>query len=59
MEKELKEKLNNMKTREAMVDYYLMHPIDDFPRLNKYIIDRWSLSGLKYIKNLAWKLHDR
>ena len=27
----------------------------DFAVLNKAIIERWSLSSLAYIKNLAWK----
>jgi len=27
----------------------------DWPVVNHAIIDRWSRSGLKYIKNKAWK----
>jgi len=26
----------------------------DWPKVNRAIIDRWSVSGLEYIKNLAW-----
>lgn len=35
------------------------NPID-WPRINRAIMDRWSRSGLKYIKTKAWKiLHER
>lgn len=27
----------------------------DWPKVNRAITDRWSLSGLSYIKGLAWK----
>jgi hypothetical protein len=27
----------------------------DWPKVNQAIIDRWSLSALKYIKEAAWK----
>jgi len=27
----------------------------DWEKVNKAIIDRWSISGLEYIKKLAWK----
>ena len=27
----------------------------DFAKVNQAIIDRWSFSGLEYIKKLAWK----
>jgi hypothetical protein len=27
----------------------------DWEKLNTYILERWSMSGLKYIKDLAWK----
>lgn len=30
----------------------------DWPKVNKAIMDRWSLSALKYIKERAWKLHE-
>lgn len=26
----------------------------DWPRINRLIIDRWSIAGLKKIKRLAW-----
>jgi len=32
---------------------YDMNP--NFPRVNKKIIALWSMSGLRYIKRLAWK----
>lgn len=28
----------------------------DWPAVNRAIMDRWSLSALKYIKEKAWKL---
>lgn len=28
----------------------------DWLKVNRAIINRWSLSGLEYIKNRAWKL---
>lgn len=28
----------------------------DWAKINKAIMNRWSLSGLKYIKNKAWGL---
>lgn len=28
----------------------------DWPAINRAIIDRWSLSGLKWIKARAWKI---
>ena len=30
--------------------------IIDWGKINKAIIERWSFSGLEYIKNKAWKL---
>lgn len=27
----------------------------DWPKVNQLIIDRWSLSALKFIKEYAWK----
>lgn len=29
----------------------------DFASVNRAIVDRWSLSALKWIKTRAWKLH--
>jgi hypothetical protein len=29
---------------------------DEFAAINRAIIERWSWSGLEYIKKLAWKL---
>lgn len=49
-------------TRDEMADEYadllLTRPADwgVWPLLNVAIIDRWSLSGLEYIKRKAWKL---
>ena len=28
----------------------------DWPKVNRAIIDRWSLAGLKRVKRLAWKV---
>ncbi len=28
----------------------------DFRKINKAIIERWSMSGLEWIKNRAWKM---
>jgi hypothetical protein len=28
----------------------------DWPKINGAIIERWSMAGLKWIKNRAWKL---
>jgi hypothetical protein len=30
----------------------------DWPKINHAIIDRWSLSALKWIKDRAWKMHE-
>ncbi len=30
----------------------------DWPRINKAIIKRWSMSGLRYIKDMAWKMRN-
>jgi hypothetical protein len=30
----------------------------DFPTVNRAIMDRWSLSALKYIKTAAWRRVD-
>lgn len=30
----------------------------DFGKINKMIIERWSLSGLESIKKKAWKLYE-
>lgn len=27
--------------------------------INTYLADRWSKSGMKYIKQRAWAIHDR
>jgi len=35
------------------------HPAPRFAPINKAIVDRWSLSGLEYIKELAWKTAER
>ncbi len=46
-------------TRDNMVYVYagLINVVDyPFDRLNKMIIKIWSFSGLKYIKNKAWKI---
>lgn len=52
--------LNGM-TRAEVVPYYihwiLTKKDDDtfWPTMNKMIIEKWSSSGLMYIKNEAWK----
>ena len=28
----------------------------DWPKVNKKIVERWSIDALRYIKNRAWKL---
>ena len=28
----------------------------DWPVVNRAVVDRWSLAGLRYIKDKAWKL---
>lgn len=30
----------------------------DWPKVNGAIVDRWSLSALKWIKERAWALHE-
>jgi len=30
----------------------------DWPVVNGAIIGRWSMSGLRYVKHRAWKMHD-
>jgi hypothetical protein len=27
----------------------------DWPKVNRAIVDRWSMAGLKWIKDFAWK----
>ena len=34
---------------------FFMKDTIDIPKINKAIINRWSMSGLKYIKDKAWK----
>ena len=51
------------KTRREMAELYavLMHPQHskpNWPELNRAIMDRWSLSGLKWIKARAWKFYE-
>ncbi len=29
-----------------------------WPEVNRAIIERWSMSGLKYIKNMAFRIYD-
>lgn len=31
----------------------------DFAKVNRAIIERWSFSGLEYIKQLAWKRFEK
>lgn len=44
----------------ALVYYrWLRHPEVDWPRVNEIIIRRWSLAGLRRVKEMAWKEADR
>lgn len=61
-EKEILDEINNKdfpKKRDAIaVSYFLLlHSPEevDWEKVNKAIINRWSLSGLKYIKRKAWQ----
>lgn len=39
--------------------FCLDNPNLNWERINKAIVDRWSLSGLKYIKKEAFELYDK
>ena len=39
--------------------FCLDNPDIDWNKINKAIIDRWSLNGLKYIKKEAWKIYNK
>ena len=51
------EAINNSKTREDVIEIYtdLIPMLNvDWPAVNKTITEKWSLSGLKYIKKHVW-----
>ena len=51
------EAINNSKTREEVVGIYtdLIPMLNiDWQTVNKTITEKWSISGLKYIKEHAW-----
>ena len=37
-------------------EYWIGDPYVEWPKVNAAIVDRWSKSGLTYIKNRAWKI---
>lgn len=51
------EAINKSKTREEVTTIYTdLIPMSniDWPTVNKTITEKWSMSGLKYIKKQAW-----
>lgn len=32
----------------------LTHPVIDWSEVNRAILERWSVSGLRYVKEKAW-----
>ena len=44
----------------ALTYAFAMRSADDvdWPIVNQAIIERWSMAGLKFVKEQAWKLHE-
>lgn len=59
LEEDLLNKLKEKVTRKDIVSLYALmiyfEDLIDWKKVNRAIIKKWSLSGLIYIKRLAWK----
>mgnify|MGYP001563053814 CR=1 FL=1 len=54
-----KEDLAACETRDEAAAVYakaILIGLANWPKLNRAIIDKWSVNGLKYVKERAWKL---
>lgn len=55
--------ISTAKTRDEAASLYAYvrkhEPETNWTAINTAIINRWSLSGLEYIKKLAWKMSPR
>jgi hypothetical protein len=45
--------------KEMIRDQLVNRSTFDWPKINAAIIERWSISGLVYIKERAWKILDQ